>query len=142
MAYPTIATKVDGDILTAAHLNTLADAVAYLAAIGSLPNPAMYQQTSTSTSTATHYYWARYTNRYLHVVTNCTSGDDLQVTINGNVTNDNDPGNGYEDHVIDCNGYGLTAGAFYPITVAIRAQSGGSIGIAYVGFLSTATALV
>ena len=142
MAYPTIATKADGDILTAAHLNTLADAVSYLSALGALPNPAFYQQTSTSTSTATYVYWARYTNRYLHVVTNCTSGDDLKVTIDGEVTNDNDPGDGYEDHVIDVNGYGMTAGAFYAITIEVKAQSGGSIGVAYVGFLSTATELV
>ena len=142
MAYPTIPTKADGDVLTAAHLNLLADATSYLAALGALPNPAFSQWTSTSTATATGYFWARYTNRYLHVVTNCTSGDDLQVTIDGNVINDNDPGDNYEDHVIDCNGYGLTAGAFYPITIAIKAQSGGSIGVAYVGFLSTATPLV
>ena len=142
MAYPTISDVDDGDILTAAHLNTLADAVSYLAALGALPNPAFFQQTSTSTSTVTYTYWARYTNRYLHVVLNCTSGDDLKVTIDGNDTDDNDPGDGYEDHVIDCNGYGLTAGAFYAISVAVKAQAGGSIGVAYVGFLSTATELV
>jgi hypothetical protein len=142
MSYPTINDVSDGQVLTAAHLNLIADAVNYVAAIGGLPNPGIQQWTSTSTSTATAYYWARYTNRYLHVVTNCTSGDDLKVTIDGNATDDNDPGDGYEDHVIDCNGYGLTAGAFYAIKVDIKAQSGGSIGIAYVGFLSTATALV
>ena len=142
MAFPTIPDLDDGDVLTAAHLNLLADATSYLSALGALPNPAFFQQTSTSTGTVTYTYWARYTNRYLHVVTNCTSGDDLQVTVNANVTNDNDPGDNYEDHVIDCNGYGMTAGAYYPITVAVKAQSGGSIGVAYVGFLSTATALV
>ena len=142
MAYPTINDVDDGDILTAAHLNTIADAVSYLSALGALPNPAFFQQTSTSTSTVTYTYWARYTNRYLHVVTNCTSGDDLKVTIDSNDTDDNDPGDGYEDHVIDCDAYGLTAGAFYAITIEVKAQSGGSIGVAYVGFLSTATALV
>ncbi len=55
---------------------------------------------------------------------------------------DGDPNNGYEDHVIDCNSFGLTAGSFYQVKIEMSTDSGGTIAIAYVGFLSTATALV
>lgn len=143
MAYPTIPTKADGDILTAAHMNLLADAVNFVAAVGGLPNPAFPWWSTTSTSTQTGYYWARYTNRYLHVVHNATNNGDLRVYVDGtDRLHDGDPNNGYEDHVIDCNAFGLTAGDFYQIKIEMSTDSGGTIAIAYVGFLSTSTALV
>lgn len=143
MPWGSVPTFSDGSILTAAQLNQLGAAAQYLLDLGTAPMPGILQQTTTSTSTYADTYWlTRYTNRYLHVITNADDHGKLKVTVNGNIViNITTLPNGYSDSVADCNALGLTVGTFYPILVQYTTASGTNR-LCYVAFTSSATALV
>ncbi len=126
MAYPTLPTFADTDILTAAQLNLLVDAAEYLGALGTAPNPGVLQQTTTASTYVDLHYLIRFTGNYIHVVTNADTHGKLKVTINTNVVIDiTTLDTGIKDNVSSSlAGLGLTAGAWYDVLVQYTASSG------------------
>lgn len=145
MAYPSpMPTFTDGDILAASQLNTIVDAVEWLAGLGVAPNPGIIQQTTTSTSTyADRNYLMRYTGDYIHVITNADDHGKLKVTIDGNVVIDiTTLDDGYKDNVSSSlAGLGLTDNAFYDVLVQFTTASGTNR-ICWAGIVGSSGALI
>lgn len=116
MAYTTIPTLSDGAVLSAAHLNLLADNANWLGALGGLPNVAFPQWRTSSAGSV--YYHIRHRHRYLRVYYETTGTCDfIKITYNGTlIKNNNDP-DAAETYVIDLNSLGLTVGTWYEIRV-------------------------
>lgn len=90
MAYTSISTVADGDILTASYLNTLASAANYLSGLGGLPNVA-FRQLRTSSAGSTFFHM-RHRHRYLKAYYESTNCDYIKIYYNGTqVMNDGDP---------------------------------------------------
>ena len=143
MAYTTPPTFSTGNILTAAQLNILSDDINYLNAVGAAPSVGFLEDTTTSTSTHhTVHYLCRYTNPYLHVITNAQDSGILKVTVNGTVLiNIGSMSNGYYDHIADATSAGMTLGSFYDITTELTTNSGTNR-IVWVGFVSGSGSIV
>lgn len=116
MAYTAIPTLSDGNVLSASHLNLLADNANYLGSLGTLPNVAFTQWRTSSAGSM--YYHIRHTHRYLKAYYETTGTCDfIKITYNGTlVKNDGDP-DASETYSIDLNSLGLTVGQWYEIQV-------------------------
>jgi hypothetical protein len=90
MAYTAIPTLSDGAILSASHLNLLADNANYLASLGELPNVA-FRQLRTSSAGSTFFH-IQHRHRYLKAYYESTNCDYIKIYYNGTqVKNDGDP---------------------------------------------------
>lgn len=115
MPYTSIPTLSDGSILSAAHLNLLADNANYLGGLGGLPNVA-FRQVRTSDAGGTFFHM-RHRHRYLKAYYESTNCDYIKIYFNGTlVKNDGDP-DAAETYSIDLNALGLTVGQWYEIEV-------------------------
>ena len=119
MPYSTIPTLSDGTILTAAHLNLLADNANYLNSLGGVPNlPFSHVATSTG---GTMYWHIRHRHRYLYVLVDWVNNADyLRIYYNGTKVHDDGDPSGSDTIKCDLNSLGLTVGNWY----AIRAEFG------------------
>ena len=117
MAYTSISTVADGDILTASYLNTLAANANYLGGLGGLPNVGFVQwRTSNAGSLYVHM---RHRHRYLKAYYETTNSacDFIKIYYNNVlVLNDGDP-DAAQTYSIDLNPQGLTVGIYYEIRV-------------------------
>ncbi len=115
MAYTSISTVADGDILTASYLNTLASNANYLGGLGGLPNVA-FRQIRTSSAGSTFFHM-RHRHRYLKAYYESTNCDYIKIYYNGTqVMNDGDP-DAAQTYSIDLNALTLTVGNWYEIEV-------------------------
>jgi len=115
MPYTSIPALSDGTILTASHLNLLADNANYLASLGQLPNVA-FRQLRTSSAGSTFFHM-QHRHRYLKAYYESTNCDYIKIYYNGTqVKNDGDP-DAAETYSIDLNALGLTVGNWYEIEV-------------------------
>lgn len=114
MPYTAIPTLADGQILTASHLNLLADNANYLGSLGAMPNAAFAQW---RTDVGGSKYWhIRHRHRYLKAYVEYTANPDyFRIYYNGTqVYNNNDP-SGSATLSIDLNSLGLTVGTWYEL---------------------------
>ena len=117
MPYTSIPTLTDGTILSAAHLNILAENCNYLGGLGGLPNVAFTQWRTSSAGSK--FYHIRHRHRYLKIYYETTNSacDYIKVYMNGTlVLNDGDP-DAAQTYSIDLNSYGFTVGNWYEIEV-------------------------
>ena len=115
MAYTSIPTLSDGAILSASHLNLLAQNVNYLGGLGALPNVA-FRQIRTSSAGSTFFHM-RHRHRYLKAYYESTNCDYIKIYYNGSqVMNDGDP-DAAQTYSIDLNALTLTVGNWYEIEV-------------------------
>ena len=115
MAYTSIPTLSDGAILSASHLNLLAQNVNYLGGLGALPNVA-FRQIRTSSAGSTFFHM-RHRPRYLKAYYESTNCDYIKIYYNGSqVMNDGDP-DAAQTYSMDLNALTLTVGNWYEIEV-------------------------
>ena len=115
MAYTSIPTLSDGAILSASHLNLLAQNVNYLGGLGALPNVA-FRQIRTSSAGSTFFHM-RHRHRYLKAYYESTNCDYIKIYYNGSqVMNDGDP-DAAQTYSMDLNALTLTVGNWYEIEV-------------------------
>lgn len=127
MPYTSIPTLSDGTILSASHMNLLADNVNYVGGLGGLPNVA-FRQIRVSDAGST-YFHIRHRHRYLKAYYESTNCDYIKIYYNGTlVKNDGDP-NAAETYSIDLNALGLTVGNWYEIEVQTAFTSAGSLAL-------------
>lgn len=126
MAYTTIPTLSDGTILTASHLNLLADNANFLASLGGIPNLAF---SHVATSTGQSLYWhMRHRHRYLYVlVTFVNNADYFNVKYNGSTIYANGDPSGTPTIKCDLNPLSLTVGNWYPVQVDCGFVGGSSM---------------
>jgi hypothetical protein len=114
MAYTTIPTLSDGTILTASHLNLLADNANFLASLGGIPNLA-FSHLATSTG-GTQKWHMRHRHRYLYVnVVWTNNADYLRIYYNGTKIHDDGDPSGTDALKLDLNPLSLTVGTWYEI---------------------------
>jgi hypothetical protein len=142
MAWVTPAPFVVDEILTAAKLNQLVDAVAFLNGLSAGPIPPMRVIVSTNNVAVTTNFYLRHRSNYLHVVTTHNGANRLNVTINGVLRHSTPPVSGLQDTVIDLSSFGLSVGAFVSVDVEIRADTAKSMSLLYLTELASAAALV
>ncbi len=126
MAYTTIPTLSDGSILTAAHLNLLADNANYLNSLGGVPNlPFSHVATSTGQSL---YYHIRHRHRYLYVlVTFVNNADYFNVKYNTTSVYTNGDPSGTPTIKCDLNALSLTVGNWYTVQIDCGFVAGSSM---------------
>lgn len=86
MPYQTIASLSDGSVLSAAHLNLIADNIEYLRGISSSPNTGFntYRATLTTLTNSNAIWYVRHRNRYLHYkVTGGANWNYVRLFYNG-----------------------------------------------------------
>ena len=78
MSYTTIATKADGDILTASYLNTLSDNAEFLYGIANRANVPMctLRVSATDVDNSDAIWYFRHKLRYLHYKISCAANPD------------------------------------------------------------------
>ena len=126
MPYTTIPTLSDGSILTAAHLNTLADNVNFLNSLGGIPNLAF---SHVATSTGQSLYWhMRHRHRYLYVLVSFVNNADyFNVKYNNSTVYTNGDPSGTPTIKCDLNSLGLTVGNWYVVQVDCGFVAGSSM---------------
>jgi len=126
MPYTTIPSVSDGNVLTAAWLNTLADNANYLASLGGIPNLAF---SHVATSTGQSLYWhMRHRHRYLYVlVTFVNNADYFNVKYNGSTVYTNGDPSGTPTIKLDLNPLSLTVGNWYTVQVDCGFVGGSSM---------------
>ncbi len=126
MPYTTISSVSDGNILSAAWLNTLADNANYLASLGGSPNLAF---SHVATSTGQSLYWhMRHRHRYLYVlVTFVNNADYFNVKYNGSTVYTNGDPSGTPTIKLDLNPLSLTVGNWYTVQVDCGFVGGSSM---------------
>lgn len=142
MAWTTPAAFVANETLTAAKLNQLVDAVAFLNGLSAGPIPPFPVLKSANNVETEGFYVVRHRSRYLHVVTWHDGANRLIVTVNGTIRHNAAPASGYVDTVLDMNSYGLTVGAFVDMEVEIRADTSKNMSLLYLTELATSGALI
>lgn len=142
MAWVTPAAFVANETLTAAKLNQLVDAVAFLNGLSAGPIPPFPVLKSADNAANTGQYYVRHRSNYLHVVTWHNGANRLYITLNGVLVSSATPAAGYVDTVLNISAYGFTPGAFVSVDIEIRANSGCNMSLLYVTELESATALV
>lgn len=136
---PTFGTS---EVLTAAKLNQLVDAVVFLNGLGAGPIPPFRAAVSTDNNAVTTNYYLRHRGRYLHVVTSHNGANRLYVTVNGVLRHNTTPASGLVDTVLDTDSWGLTVGAFVSVSVEIRADPGDTMTLLYLTELASSGSLV
>ncbi len=128
MPYTTIPTLSDGSILTAAHLNLLADNSNFLAGLGGIPNLAF---SHVVTSTGQSLYWhMRHRHRYLHVLVDWTNNADyLRIYYNNTKIHDDGDPSGSDSLTLDLNSLGLTVGNWYEIRAEVGFVGGSAMNL-------------
>ncbi len=126
MPYTTIPTLSDGSILTAAHLNLLADNANWLNSLGGIPNLAF---SHVATSTGQSLYWhMRHRHRYLYVLVSFVANADyFNVKYNGSTVYANGDPSGTPTIKCDLNPLGLTVGNWYTVRVDCAFGGGSSM---------------
>ena len=143
MSWVTPAEFVANETLTAAKLNQLVDAVAFLNGLSAGPLPPFHMQIADTTPGLEWSYSIRHRSRYLHVVYWSDGADFFEIAVNGVMRHENyTPPNGYNDYVLDMNSYGLTVGAFLTVRVKMEALTGYFMHLLYVTELAHNTSLV
>lgn len=137
MAYVPVATKADGDILTAGLLNQLADNCQFLFGIASQINIPFVSETTVAGGNFTYKYRIRHQHRYLHyyIAQIASTSDNLDLNYNG-TTIYNDGGDrtapyAWSGH-IDLNDTGIitptpTIGNFYEVYVSMTQKTGSGV---------------
>ena len=126
MPYQTISSVSDGNILTAAWLNTLADNANYLNSLGGIPNLAF---SHVATSTGQSLYWhIRHRHRYLYVLVSFVNNADyFNVKFNGTSVYTNGDPSGTPTIKCDLNSLSLTVGNWYVVQVDCGFVGGSSM---------------
>ena len=127
MPYTSIPTLTDGTVLSASHLNLLADNANYLGGLGGLPNVAFTQWRTSSAGSK--FYHIRHRHRYLKIYYETTNSacDYIKIYMNGTlVLNDGDP-DAAQTYSIDLNSYGFTVGTWYEIEVQTAFTGSGEL---------------
>ena len=118
MPYTNPPTFVDGQIVSAAQLNTLSDDIEFLNGVVAGPN-IPFQSVTWDTNSGEHTWYVRHRHRYLHYSFTISSdaADDVKIYFNGvQVFHDGAPGQNTFTGYVDLNSFGSwTAGAWYPI---------------------------
>lgn len=125
MAYTAIATQADGNTLTAAYLNTVADDIEFLYGKVQAPNVGFVSVLSSLTSDSPRIWTFVHLHRYLHyhiVFTGSTGGDlDIASSTDGDTYtgrfSDGAP-SGTIAGYLDTNSWGLTVGDPYYVEVS------------------------
>lgn len=142
MSWVTPQEFVANEILTAAKLNQLVDAVEFLNDLSAGPLPPFAVQ-SVGSSSDTFEYSVRHRNQYLHVVYYSDGAYYLRVKVNNVMRHEAyNPADNYNDVVLDTSAYGLTVGAFVPVEVTMQGDSGKGMWLLYVTELSSTVSLV
>lgn len=137
MSYISLASKSDGDILTAAYLNQMANNAAYLQGLaGAVVIPFSAVQSATG-SGISDIYVIRHTHRYLHywISQTASTSDSIEIRYNGTAvySDGGDRVAPYEwQSYIDLENLGVitptpTKGSFYEITFAIVQKTGAGV---------------
>ncbi len=126
MPYTAISSVSDGNILTAAWLNTLADNANYLNSLGGAPNLAF---SHVATSTGQSLYWhIRHRHRYLYVLVSFVNNADyFNVKYNTTTVYTNGDPSGTPTIKIDLNSLSLTTGNWYVVQVDCGFVGGSSM---------------
>ena len=126
MPYTAISSVSDGNILTAAWLNTLADNANYLNSLGGIPNLAF---SHVATSTGQSLYWhIRHRHRYLYVLVSFVNNADyFNVKFNGTSVYTNGDPSGTPTIKCDLNSLSLTVGNWYVVQVDCGFVGGSSM---------------
>jgi len=126
MPYTAISSVSDGNILTAAWLNTLADNANYLNSLGGIPNLAF---SHVATSTGQSLYWhIRHRHRYLYVLVSFVNNADyFNVKYNTTTVYTNGDPSGTPTIKIDLNPLSLTVGNWYVVQVDCGFVGGSSM---------------
>lgn len=134
MSYVSVATKADGDILTAAFLNQLADNAQFLAGIASQINIPFVGETTVAGGNFTYKYRIRHQHRYLHyLIAQITStSDNIDIYYDGgSIFNDGGDRTAtytWSGHVdLDSTPGGLVAGDFYEVYVDVTQKTGSGV---------------
>lgn len=142
MAWVTPQSYVVNETLTAAKLNQLVDAIAFLNGLSAGPLPPFPVKIVTSAS-QTFTYSPRHRSRYLHAVYLSDGAYYFRIKVNGTLRSEAyNPADGYNDVILDMNAYGLVNGAFVTIEVTMQADAGKTMQLLYLTELATNTALV
>ena len=142
MAWVTPTAFVANEILTAAKLNELVDAVAFLNGLSAKPIPPFAVVRSTNNTQVVVNYNVRHRSNYLHIVTDHNGANRFVVTVAGTVRTSSIPSSGARDTVLDMSAYGLTVGAFVLVTVDFRANAGATMSLLYITELASSGSLV
>ena len=142
MAWVTPSEFVANETLTAAKLNELVDAVAFLNGLSAGPIPPFAVQVSTNNTQVVVNYNVRHRSNYLHIVTTHNGANRFVVTVAGTVRTTTIPAAGTVDTVIDMSAYGLAVGSFVLVTVDFRANSSASMSLLYITELASSASLV
>ena len=118
MAYTALATKTDGDTLTASHMNAVAGNIEFLYGLVQAPNIGFASYAATLTSQSPQYWAFIHQHRYIHyevVVTG--TGDAIAIdagtdgsTFGNSVMSDGSSPTGTYTDYADTSGWGLTVG--------------------------------
>lgn len=134
MAYVPLASKADGDILTAAYLNQLADNAAFLEGIASAVNVPFVTETTVAGGNFTYKYKIRHMHRYLHyyIAQTASTSDNIDVYYDGgsiyNDGGDRTAPYAWSGHVdLDATPGGLVVGDFYEVYVDVTQKTGSGI---------------
>ena len=125
MAYTALATKTDGDTLTASHLNAVAGNIEFLYGLVQAPNIGFVSVRATLTSESPRIWTFIHLHRYLHyhiIFTGSTGGDlDIATSTDGDTYtgrfSDGAP-SGTIAGYLDTSTYGLTVGDPYYVEVS------------------------
>lgn len=126
MPYTNIPTLADGQVLTASHLNLLANNANYLSGLGGAPNVAFAHWI---TSDGGSKYWhIRHRHRYIKIYVTFTNNPDyFRVYYNGvQLYNNGDP-SGTLNLSLDTNSLGLTVGTWYELRIDAAFVAGSAL---------------
>lgn len=142
MAWVTPTAFVANETLTAAKLNELVDAVAFLNGLSAGPIPPFAVVTSDNNTQVIVNFTLRHRSNYLHLVTYHNGANRFVVNVNGSTKTTTIPASGTRDTVLDMSGYGLTVGAFVTVTVDFRADTSQTFSLLYITELASSGSLV
>lgn len=142
MAWVTPTAFVANETLTAAKLNELVDAVAFLNGLSAGPIPPFAVVTSSDYALIIADFNVRHRSNYLHIVTWHNGAYRFVVNVNGVTRTTALPAAGWRDTVLDMSGYGLTVGSFVTVTVDFRSNVGNTFSVHYITELSSNASLV
>lgn len=131
MAYVSVPVKSDGDVLTAAFLNQLADNAQFLAGIASSINIPYVSETTAAGGNFTYRFQIRHTYRYLHyyIAQVASTSDNIDIYYDGgsifNDGGDRTAPFAWSGHIdLDSTPGGLTIGDFYEVYVDVTQKTG------------------
>lgn len=134
MAYVPLASKSDGDVLTAAYLNQLADNAAFLAGIAAAVNIPFVGETTVAGGNFTYKYRLRHTHRYLHyyIAQITSTSDNIDIYYDGgsifNDGGDRTATYAWQSYVdLDSTPGGLVVGDFYEMYVDVTQKTGSGV---------------